>query len=154
MQIFVLKGGELKMKRKIITLLVATFLTSFVFSIVVPTFAKPERGYLYYEDQVVRTFVPNGKTLQKEGTDPLYAFPPDGDYLGQYSVIDYAPGDKEYTGGHWAVYIVTWTVEPYLITNSADLWLSQGDGDVTITRMPSADVLCPVIPRSMWNPNA
>lgn len=139
------------MKSKIISLVVATLMLSFVLTISVSVFAKPERGYLYYNDEIVRTFVPNGKPLQKEGTDPLYAFPPDGDYQGQYSVIDFAPGDKEYTGGHWAVFVVTWNVEPYLITNSVDLWLAQQAGEVDIERMASLDVLCPVIPGSMWN---
>jgi hypothetical protein len=144
------------LKRKFVSLFVATLLVSFVLTISVPVFAKPGRGYLYYEDEVVRTFVPNGKPLQKEGTDPLYAFPADEEweYEGQYSVIDYAPGDNEYTGGHWAVFVVTWNVEPYLITNSVDLWLAEQAGDVTIMRHTELDVLCTVIPGSMWNPAA
>jgi hypothetical protein len=109
---------------------------------------------LYYEDMTVRTFVPNGKPLQKEGTDPLYAFPPDGGYEGQYSVIEYAPGDKEYRGGHWAVYVVTWIETPYLITNADDLWLAEGAGDLSIARHTELDVLCPVMPGSMWKGNS
>jgi hypothetical protein len=144
------------LKSKIVSMLVASLLVGIVLTISVPVFAKPGRGYLYYDDDIVRTFVPNGKPLQKEGTDPLYAFPADEnwDYDGQYSVIDYAPGDKEYTGGHWAVSVVTWNVEPYLITNSDDLWSAEQAGDVTILRHTELDVLCPVIPGSVWNPAA
>ena len=144
-----LKGGELMLKRKIVSLLVTTLLVSVVLTISIPVFAeKPGRGYLYYEDQVVRTFVPNGKPLKDPGTDPLYAFP-NGE---QISITRYAPGDKEYRGGHWAVYFVTWNVAPYEITSYEDL-MAAGT-DVTITRNAAADVLCPVLPGSMWNPNA
>ena len=145
------------MKSKVVSLLVVSLLVGVVLTVSVPVFAKkPDRGYLYYQDEVVRTFVPNGKLLQKEGTDPLYAFPPDGDYTGQFSVIEYAPGDKEYTGGHWAVWVVTWD-DPdaaYLITNTDDLWAAVLAGDLTIARHTELDVLCPVLPGSMWNPAA
>jgi hypothetical protein len=136
------------LERKVVSLLVATLLVSFVLTFSAPVFAKPGRGYLYYEDELVRTFVPNGKSLNGTGTDPLYSIP------NQTNVIQYAPGDKEWTGGHWQVWAVTWNVDPYLITNYDDLYASEQDGNVTFTRMPDADVLCPVQPGSMWKGNS
>jgi hypothetical protein len=115
--------------------------------------AKPNRGYLYYEGDIVRTFVPNGKPLNKEGTDPLYAFT--NGIEGQYSVIKYAPGDKEYHGGHWKVFKVTWIARPrVLLTSYNQLMRAENAGLVEIVRDPSADVLCPVQPGSMWNGNS
>ena len=138
------------MKRKVVSLLVATLLLSVVLTISVPVFAKPGRGYLYYEDRMVRTFVPNGKLPSGKATDPLYDIP------GQTNVIQYAPGDKEYRGGHWAVYVVTWNVAPYAepITSYADLLAAEEAGDVSIAENPVDGPLCPVQPRSVWNPHA
>jgi hypothetical protein len=113
-------------------------------------FAKPKRtGQLYYNDSVVRTLVPSGKPLQKPGIDPLYAFPVGVE--NQYSVTRYAPGDKEYKGGHWAVWIVTWNVEPYLITSYTGIEAAIDAEDITVTRNEAADVICPVLPgKSIW----
>jgi len=101
-----------------------------------------EFGALWYDGYQVRTFVPNGKPLKNPGTDPLYAFP-NGE---QASVIQFAPGDPEYRGGHWQVYFVTWNEEPYLIESYSELMTATGNNDVSIVRMPAADVLCPVMP--------
>jgi hypothetical protein len=99
-------------------------------------------GTLWYDGVQVRTFVPNGKPLNNPGTDPLYAFP-DGE---QSSITKYAPGDPEYMGGHWQVYLVTWNVAPYLLQSYDALMTAYGADDVSIVREPSADVLCPVMP--------
>jgi hypothetical protein len=99
-------------------------------------------GTLWYDGYQVRTFVPNGKPLMTPGTDPLYAFP-NGE---QSSITQYAPGDPEYMGGHWQVFFVTWNVAPHLLTSYTTLMTAYGAGDVSILRMPSADVLCPVLP--------
>jgi hypothetical protein len=99
-------------------------------------------GTLWYDGIQVRTFVPNGKPLKNPGTDPLYAFPNNE----QASITKYAPGDPEYMGGHWQVYLVTWNVAPYLLESYDELMTAYGAGDVSIIREPSADVLCPVMP--------
>ncbi len=101
-----------------------------------------EFGALWYEGYQVRTFVPNGHPLNNPGTDPLYAFP-NGE---QSSVIQFAPGDPQYKGGHWQVYFVTWNVAPYVIESYGELMTAAGISDVSIVRMPNADVLCPVMP--------
>jgi hypothetical protein len=99
-------------------------------------------GTLWYDGVQVRTFVPNGKPLKNPGTDPLYAFP-NGE---QSSITKYAPGDAEYMGGHWQVYLVTWNVTPYLLESYSELMTAYSAGNVSIVREPSADVLCPVMP--------
>lgn len=116
-------------------------------------FAKPPRtGQLYYNGEVVRTLVPSGKPLQKEGSDPLYVFPnPEGEGTLQYSVTQYTPGDKEYRGGHWAVWLVSWNVEPRVLTSYDEVAEAIDLGDISVTRSPENDVLCPVLNgKSMW----
>ena len=99
-------------------------------------------GTLWYDGEQVGTFVPSGKPLKNPGTDPLYVFP-NGE---QSSVTQFAPGDPEYRGGHWAVYFVTWETMPYLLTSADAVKAAETAGDITIERMPEADVLCPVLP--------
>jgi hypothetical protein len=133
--------------------LVAAVLITFVLTLNVPVFAKPPRtGQLYYDGMVVRTLVPSAKPLQKEGIDPLYAFPDDMvDGVAQYSVTRYAPGDKEYKGGHWAVWVATWNVDPYVIMSYDEVMDAINDGDISVARAPENDVLCPVLRgKSMW----
>lgn len=112
-------------------------------------FAKAGKGQLYYNGSIVRTIVPSGKPLTKPGTDPLYVFATG--VTNQYSITQYAPGDKEYRRGHWAVYVVTWNVAPYPVTSYSALITAQTAGDVTIARNEAADVICPVLPgKAMW----
>jgi hypothetical protein len=111
---------------------------------VTPALAKgPKAGFgnLYYAGGIVRTVVPPA-AAPKTGKDPLYVII-DGTE-DQLPVAAVAPGDKEYHGGKWAVSVVTWNVEPYLLT-SADEVLQAGD-DVTIVRMSEADFKCPIQP--------
>lgn len=96
-------------------------------------------GELYYEGQIVGTVVPPASS-PREGRDNLYAVP------DQLSVIGVAPGDRNYHGGHWAFHSVTWNVAPYLLTSEADVLAAAMAGDVTITRLPSMDFRCPVLP--------
>lgn len=115
--------------------------------------AKPSRtGQLYYNGEVVRTLVPSGKPLKEEGSDPLYVFPnPEGEGTLQYSVTRYAPGDKEYRGGHWAVWLVSWNVEPQDLTSYDEVADAIESGDISVTRSPENDVLCPVLRgKSIW----
>jgi len=141
------------LKKKLTSFLAAALLLTFVLTLSVPVFAVPPRtGQLYYDEMVVRTLVPSGKSLQKEGIDPLYAFPDDEiEGVPQYSVTRYAPGDKEYRGGHWAVWTVTWNVEAYVIMSYDEVVDAISDGDITVARSPENDVLCPVLRgKSMW----
>lgn len=106
-----------------------------------PAFAQPRPGFgeLYYNGEVVRTVAPPA-AFPNGGIDNLYAIP------NQRSVTAVAPGDTDYHGGHWAVYVVTWNVTPYLLTSEQAVLDAETAGDVNITRAPENDVLCPVQP--------
>ena len=103
----------------------------------------PGFGTLYYDGEVVRTVVPPA-AAPKEGRDNLY--PIMGGAEGQLPVAAVAPGDTDYHGGQWAVHVVNWNTDPYLLTSEGDILAAEVAGDVTITRVPEADFKCPVQP--------
>jgi hypothetical protein len=107
-----------------------------------PASAK-EFGALYHDGELVRTFglpapTPHG------GIDPLYSVANGVD--DQVSITAVAPGDGPYHGGRWAVYTVTFLVDPYLLTSDAEVFAAEAAGDVTVVRTPEADNRCPVLP--------
>lgn len=105
-----------------------------------PGFVFPQ-GCCYYEGEVVRTVVPPA-AFPSEGTDPFYAIT--NGVSGQKAVVGLAPGDVGFRGGHWAFHAVTFTVAPYLLTSEAAIEAAAVAGDVTITRVPANDFLCPI----------
>jgi hypothetical protein len=98
-------------------------------------------GQLYHDGVVVRTVVTPTSTPGK-GVDPIFAFSEGVD--GQLSVTSVAPGGPGYHGGRWAVYVVSWNTTPYLLTSDEAVASAQAAGDITVTRMPAADFVCPV----------
>ena len=100
-------------------------------------------GQLFHDGSVVRT-VATPTSMPGRGVDAIY--PVVNGATGQLSVTSAAPGDN-YHGGRWAVYVVTWNVTPYLITSDSAVLLAEAAGDVTVTRMPAADFVCPVAGR-------
>jgi hypothetical protein len=107
----------------------------------VPPFVFPD-GCCFYDDTIVRTVVPPS-TTPNEGTDNFYGFP-NGAATGQKGVVAVAPGDVGYHGGHWKFFAVTFNVTPYLLTSEAAVLAAADAGDVTITRVPDNDFLCPI----------
>ncbi|MFP5335798.1 MAG: hypothetical protein ACLGIV_10855 [Actinomycetes bacterium] len=101
-------------------------------------------GSLYYDGAIVRT-VATPTSMPGHGVDAIYAFP-GGAADGQLAVTSTAPGDRDYHGGRWAVYLVTWHVTPYLLTDDAAVRAAATAGDVTVARAPAADFVCPVQP--------
>src|SRR2546421_9719463 len=103
--------------------------------------ATPGFGSLYYNGAVVRTVVPPA-AFPNEGRDNFYAV------MGQeiFGVVGVAPGAPGYHGGHWKFHSVTWNVAPYLLTSEAAILAAQSSGDVTVTRVPENDFLCPIQP--------
>jgi hypothetical protein len=97
----------------------------------------------FHDGDVVRTVVPPS-VFPNLGNDPFYAVM--GGAQGQLGVVGVAPGDAGYHGGHWAVYVVTWNVAPYLLTSDEAVLAAAAAGDVTVTRNPAADFLCPIQP--------
>lgn len=105
-----------------------------------PGFVFPA-GCCYYEGTIVRTVV-TPSAFPNEGTDPFYAVM--GGVPDQKAVVGLAPGDEGYNGGHWAFNSVTWNVAPYLLTSEDAILAAQAAGDVTVTRVPANDFLCPI----------
>ena len=101
-----------------------------------PGFVFPD-GCCYYDGAVVRTVVPPA-SFPGSGNDDFYGVP------GQRGVVAVAPGDVGYNGGHWAFHAVSWNTTPYLLTSEEDVLAAERAGDVTVTRDPARDFLCPI----------
>lgn len=94
---------------------------------------------LYYEDHLVRS-IATPTSQPGKGVDPIYVF------AGTECtpVIRYAPGDKEYSGGRWAVCVV-FGFEVDCFTNATDvLALIDEDDGVTMVRNEEEDFVCPI----------
>ena len=98
-------------------------------------------GQLYHDGDVVRTVV-TPTSMPGKGVDAIFAFSSGVD--GQLSVTSVAPGSPGYHGGRWAVYVVSWNTTPHLLTSDEAVAAANAAGEVTITRMPAADFVCPV----------
>jgi hypothetical protein len=101
-------------------------------------------GELFYDGEAVRTIVPPA-AMSKTGRDNLYVVLGAG-AEGQLGIAAVAPGDREYHGGKWAFWAVTWEVVPYLLTSEAEVLAAEAAGDVTINRIPVMDFKCPIQP--------
>ena len=62
------------------------------------------------------------------------------------NVADAKPGDRDYNGGRWQVFGVTWHVPAYQLTSAEGVWEAQDDGDLTVSDEPMASFECPVVP--------
>ena len=102
--------------------------------------AKVGFGKVFHDGDIVRT-VATPTSMPGMGVDKIY--PVVEGAMGQLSVTSAAPGDN-YHGGRWAVYVVTWNVDPYLLTSDEAVLEAEEAGDVTVTRNPDADFVCPV----------
>ena len=100
-------------------------------------------GRLFYDGEIRRTVV-TPTSMPGKGVDPIYAVMNGAE--GQLGVTAAAPGDN-YHGGRWAVHVVTWNTTPYLLTSDEAVLAAAHAGDVTITRAPAADFVCPVAGR-------
>lgn len=107
-----------------------------------PPFVFPD-GCCYYQGTIVRTVVPPA-AAPDEGRDNFYAIM--GGVAGQKPAVAVVPGDTNYHGGDWAFHSVTWNVAPYLLTSEAAVLAAAAAGDVTITRVPANDFICPIQP--------
>jgi hypothetical protein len=65
---------------------------------------------------------------------------------GLLNVAEARPGDRDYNGGRWQVYGVTWHVTAYQLTSAEDVRAAHDRGDLTIAAEPMASFECPVIP--------
>jgi hypothetical protein len=129
--------------RKKLLLVVIAMVSMVLFSL--PVSAKKSVGFgnLFYDGEIVRTVVPPA-AMPFQGRDNLYPIV-DG-VEGQLPVAAVAPGDRDYHGGQWAVNLVEWNVDPYLLTSEAEVLAAAAAGDVTITRVAGNDFKCPIQP--------
>lgn len=116
--------------------------------IAVPVAAKENAavgfGHLFLNGETVRTNVPPSNVEPGSGRDAFYRIM-DGT-PEQLGVAAVGPGTGNYHGGRWAVHDVTWNTTPYLLTSEAEVLDAADAGDVTITRVESADFRCPIQP--------
>jgi hypothetical protein len=106
-----------------------------------PAGATTGKGQLYLDGDIVGTVV-NPAALPNGGTNPFFMVT--NGVMGQLGIAGVGPGQPGYTGGDWAVNLVTFTVEPYLLTSDEAVADAQAAGDVIVTRDASADFRCPI----------
>jgi hypothetical protein len=101
------------------------------------------KGQLFLDGEVVGTVV-NSAALPHGGTDPFYTVT--NPAAGQLGIAGVGPGQPGYTGGDWAVNVVTFQtgVTPYLLTSDEAVVAALQAGDVTVTRDPASDFRCPI----------
>jgi hypothetical protein len=77
--------------------------------------------------------------------DKLYAL---GD--GLINVAEAKPGDRDFNGGRWAVFEITWNSTPVQLTNAEAVEAYAADGKLTIGEEPVRLFFCSVnhVPRS------
>ncbi|MGA1821949.1 MAG: hypothetical protein ACMUIG_05425 [Thermoplasmatota archaeon] len=115
---------------------------------------KKQTTELYYEGELVTALIPNGgnvnfKEIPENSRaypfDPIYVFVDEDTMMphAQNPLIGSVPGDSEYTGGRWQVFLVFGTsAEDDDITSVYDLMMS--DLEIEETNMYFS---CPVIGR-------
>jgi hypothetical protein len=106
---------------------------------------RPGFGQLYYNGQLLHTVVPPA-AFPNQGRDQLFRVV--NGVEDQRGIAAVAPGDRDYHGGHWAVYIVTFNMgkAPTLLTSAEEVEAAVLAGDVMVDRNPAADFLCPLQP--------
>jgi hypothetical protein len=65
---------------------------------------------------------------------------------GLANVAEAKPGDRDFNGGRWMVFPVTWNVTPYQLTSAEAVWAAANAGDLSIATAPVRLFECPVIP--------
>lgn len=64
------------------------------------------------------------------------------------NVAEAKPGDRDFNGGRWQVFVVAWApgVAPVQYTNDQQILAAQAAGLLTIGTTPVKSFVCPVIP--------
>ena len=65
---------------------------------------------------------------------------------GTGGVAGLGPGDPDYRGGAWKVYVVSWNTAMRPLTSQSAILAAQTAGDITVTRNAAADFRCPIQP--------
>ncbi len=98
---------------------------------------------LFYNDAIVGTIM-TPTSIPDQGVDVIYALTNPAD--GQLGITTVAPGDPNYHGGRWKVYVATWVGEgpTPLFTSAAAVDDAVDAGDLLLTRAGAFDFICPV----------
>jgi hypothetical protein len=65
---------------------------------------------------------------------------------GLANVAEAAPGDRDFNGGRWMVFPVTWLTTPVQLTSAEAVQAYANAGMLTISATPALMFECPVIP--------
>jgi hypothetical protein len=65
---------------------------------------------------------------------------------GLEAVAEAKPGDRDYNGGRWMVFPVTWNIAPVQLTSAEQVLDFASQGWLTIASAPVKLFECPVIP--------
>lgn len=105
-------------------------------------------GSLFLDGRVVGTVVTPSGLPSGTGIDPFYKVT--NGAPGQLGIAGVGPGEPGYHGGAWEVFVVTFNagVTPVVLTSAADVSAAQSAGEVTVTRVPTADFRCPITQQS------
>jgi hypothetical protein len=108
------------------------------------TAASVGTGSLFFDGRVVGTIVTPAHVEAGTGQDPFYKVT--NGAPGQLGIAGVGPGEQSYHGGDWEVFTVTFKagITPRLLTSGAAVLAAASAGQVTVTRVPSADFRCPV----------
>lgn len=63
---------------------------------------------------------------------------------GLRNVGEAKPGDRDFNGGRWLVYPVTWMVAPYQLTSAEEVFAAELAGELTIASDPVKAFFCSV----------
>lgn len=132
-----------KLIHAILALTIATLASQSAFAGKPETKKGAQFGALFYNGQTVGT-VATPTSMPGRGVDTIFVV--SNGQEGQLGVTTVAPGDKNYHGGRWAVYVVTWESDAPvpLFTSATAVWDALATGDLSMMRMPDADFVCPV----------
>ena len=131
------------MRRTLAAMAAATFVLALSVSAVAA--GGPPSLSFYVDGQRYRT-IATPTDLSNTGApassfDRIYAL---GD--GFINVAEAKPGDRDFNGGRWLVYTVTWAqgVTPVQYTNDQQIWDAQAAGLLTINTTPVKAFFCNV----------
>ncbi len=101
-------------------------------------------GSLFLNGRVVGTVVTPSGLPAGTGQDPFYKVA--NGAPGQLGIAGVGPGEPGFHGGAWEVFVVSFNpgVTPILLTSATAVSAAQAAGEVTVTRVPTADFRCPI----------
>lgn len=121
---------------------------------------KPDFSPAVYGDGKVwgtkrTTDLPAPNQHNRHSFDNIYVFTNSNTPMGQLPVAEAAPGNPNYNGGRWIVFIVEWTEQGFedhggtvpLITSHDEILLHEGLGHLIVTEIiPPEPFQCPLLP--------